>query len=237
MFSAACYAFMDRELKEDLLVRSGKGCEGLGGTIRLREMSYGPEAGYTIEYGFPTKAGCVSAGEAGEALGWLMRDFDLSPPGRAFVMAVFSDIVGAEAKAHGVGVHSVHLHEIGRPAGLFNMAAAGLCYDLLDLGGRNVIGSSISVGRGEIRTEHGRLSVPTPASSVLLSMLKSRPGPFEGEMATPSGIAIVRNLVTRQTDKLPAAGRQGLGFGGRTFEGGVGRLRVFERADQAEGEG
>jgi len=229
MFSAACYAFMGEELKEIFLTRIGMSCEELGGKIKLRELSCDTEKGYAIEYGFPGKTGRVSARRAGEDLCDIAHTLCLSASGERLMKAIFLDIVRAESKAHGVSMDSVHLHEIGRPAGLFNMATAGLCHDLLALGDREIIGSCISVGKGRVLTNHGWLRVPAPASATLLAMLKSRLGPYYGEMATPTGIAIARNLINKQVDRLPIPGRQGLGFGSKSFEGAMGHIRLFEK--------
>jgi len=229
MFSAACYAFMGDALREKFLMRTRKGCIGLGGSVELRECSCGSERGYAVAHIFPKGERGISAGEASEAIGRIACDLGLSAKGEMFAMSIFSDIVRAESKAHGVGVDAVHLHEIGRPAGLINIASAGLCYDLLELGDRGIVGSVISVGRGATMTEHGRLRVPTPASASLLAGLKSKAGPFDGEMATPTGIAIVKNLISEQTEDLPAPGKQGVGFGSKSFEGVVGYTRLFEK--------
>ena len=229
MFSAACYAFMGEALREEFLMRTRKGCIGLGGSVELRECSCGSERGYAVAHIFPKGERGISAGEASEAIGRIACDLGLSAKGERFAASIFSDIVRAESKAHGVGMDAVHLHEIGRPAGLINIASAGLCYDLLELGERKIVGSVISAGKGRVMTEHGLLSIPTPASAYLLAGLESKAGPFDGEMATPTGIAIVKNLISKQADNLPTPGRQGVGFGSKSFEGVVGYIRLFEK--------
>jgi len=231
MFSAACCAFMGEALREEFLRRIIRSCQGLGGSMELRESCCGSERGYTVAHIFPKGGKGISAREASEMIERIARDLGLSAKGKEYAMSIFSDIVSAEAKAHGVGIDAVHLHEIGRPAGLINIASAGLCYDLLELGERKAVGSVISTGRGRVSTEHGWLSVPTPASANLLAMMRSRPGPFDGEMATPTGIAIMKNLISKQIDDLPIPGRQGVGFGSKSFEGVVGYIRLFEKGE------
>jgi len=234
MFSAACYAFMDRELKEEYMDRAGKGCGEWGGSVETHQRSSGSEEGYTVTFAFPEGKRCALADEARGAVRSVTSALGLSAKGVDFSMAIFSDIIDAEAKVHGVPANEVHLHEIGRLAGLFNIASAGLCYDLLQMEERDIIGSAVSVGKGRIMTAHGWLSVPTPASAFLLTSLKSRSGPFEGEMATPTGIAIVKNLISKQVDELPAPGRKGCGFGSKSFEGVVGYSRLFENDETVD---
>jgi uncharacterized protein (DUF111 family) len=55
-------------------------------------------------------------------------------------------------------------------------------------------------------------------------------------MATPTGIAIIRNLLSRQQDVLPKASRKGVGFGSRSFDGERGFAMLFE-SDQTGEEG
>ena len=231
MLIAACYSFMERSPRDDFLKRVGAAAEGLGGSVSVRETRNGSAQGHTFACAFPEGKGCTTAEEAGNKIRRIAHDLNLTASGGRFAEAVFSDIIEAEAAAHGINADAVHLHEIGRPAGLFNMAAIGLCHNLLGLGDCEIIGSAISVGRGKTMTDHGLLTVPTPASLHLLTGLKSRSGPFEGEMATPTGIAIAKNLISKQIDSLPAHGRQGIGFGSKSFEGVVGYTRLFEKVE------
>ena len=229
MFSAACYSYMDGDLRCDYLVRAGAGCEEFGGSIAMEEVSVPPLSGHAMHVTFadgitPPR----SIDEAAWVIGALVRRLGLSEPGKAFTTDVLRDIIGAEAAAHGVTADHVHLHEIGRMAGLYNIASAGLCYDILGLDECEIIGSPVSLGGGRIRTEHGLLDVPTPAAAYLSAKLKTRPGPHEGEMATPTGIAIAKNLLRRQVEPLPEPGRQGIGFGSKSFKGVLGSLRLFE---------
>ena len=232
MFAAACHSFLDPEGQTEFLRRVDEAPERLGCKLVTDDIRTTGAVGKAIEWQSESKDETVSGEMAIGSLERVAEGFGLSTGGRRFVSKVIGDIVSAESKAHRVDPHKVHLHEIGRAAGLMNMALAGLCYDLLDLGGREVVGSYLAIGEGEVETAHGVLAVPTPAAAELLAGLRFRFGPHFGEMATPSGIAIVRNVLIGQLDVLPKASRTGVGFGSRSFDGERGFAMVFESGQE-----
>lgn len=236
MFVAACYSFMDEGMRAEFVRRTGSACRESDCSIALSDIESGSTCGLMLGWKCENKAAARSANETEGFLERAAERMALSADARRFTIKIIGDIIAAEAKAHGIEKEEVHLHEIGRTGGLMNVASAGLCYDLLGLGGRSIVGSYISVGEGDVETSHGHLSVPTPASSELLAGIRFRFGPCEGEMATPTGIAIIRNLLSRQQDVLPKASRKGVGFGSRSFDGERGFTMLFE-SDWTEEEG
>lgn len=236
MFVAACCSFMDEGLRAEFVRQVDDACRGSDCAAALTDVDAGLMRGMALGWNCQNKIATRSADEAEGFLRQTAERMALSAEGRRITIRIIDDIIAAEAEAHGVGKEEVHLHEIGRTGGLMNLASAGLCYDLLGLGKRSIVGSYISVGEGSVETAHGRLRVPPPASSVLLAGLRFRFGPREGEMATPTGIAIIKNLLSRQQDVLPKASRKGVGFGSKSFEGERGFTMLFESDQNEQGE-
>lgn len=236
IFVAACCSFMDEDMRTEFMRRADSACREFDCSFALNGIDSGSTHGLMLEWKCEKMVGARSADEAEGFLEQAAERMALSADARQFAIRTIGDIIAAEAKAHGIMRDKVHLHEIGRTGGLINVASAGLCYDILGLGGRRIVGSYISVGEGGVETAHGRLDVPTPASSELLAGLRFRFGPCEGEMATPTGIAIIRNLLSQQQDALPKASRKGLGFGSRSFDGERGFAMLFE-SEVSGGEG
>ncbi len=229
MLVAACCSFMNEGMRLEFLRRADVACREFDCSVALTTVDGGSTGGMTLGWSCEKRGGVIrSASEAEEFLERIADGLALSSGARRFTVGVIGDIVAAEARAHGIENEKVHLHEIGRTGSLMNIASAGLCWDMLGIGERKVIGSYISIGRGFVETEHGRLNVPAPASSELLSGLRFRFGPSDGEMATPTGIAIVRNLLSEQKDVIPKASRKGVGFGSRSFGGERGYVTLFE---------
>ncbi|MGQ9586825.1 MAG: nickel insertion protein, partial [Thermoplasmata archaeon] len=147
-----------------------------------------------------------------------------SATGRAILEMIFA----AEEKAHGVPKREVHLHEIGRPQGLLNMAGIGLVSSkLLEADADGFVCTTITTGSGTMVTSHGPTRIPAPAAAVLLEGLRHAPGPVPGERATPTGIAAAKVLIAYQSDDLPLRFlRRSVGFGTRRFAGRLGRTTV-----------
>jgi pyridinium-3,5-bisthiocarboxylic acid mononucleotide nickel chelatase len=108
--------------------------------------------------------------------------------------AVFQRLGEAEAKVHDVGIEKVHFHEVGAVDSICDIVGACVGFDLLDIGA--VYSSAINVGSGTVKTEHGVLPVPAPATSELLA---GKPIYARGpslELTTPTGAAIATTLAS-----------------------------------------
>jgi uncharacterized protein (TIGR00299 family) protein len=106
--------------------------------------------------------------------------------------AVFQRLGEAEAKVHDIPLDNVHFHEVGAVDSICDIVGACVGLDLLDVGA--VYSSAVNVGSGTVRTEHGVLPVPAPATSELLT---GKPIYARGpslELTTPTGAAIAATL-------------------------------------------
>jgi uncharacterized protein (DUF111 family) len=144
---------------------------------------------------------------------------------RAAALATYRRVFAVEAEVHGVPAERVHLHELGRAAAV--LAVVGACAAVADLAPARVTCGPVAVGRGTVRTAHGVLPVPAPAVARLLAGVPVAESAGEGEMATPTGVALLLTLADGFGD--PPAGRAvrtGIGVGTRLFAGIPGSLRV-----------
>ncbi len=100
----------------------------------------------------------------------------------------------AEAQVHGVEPEDVHFHEIGAADTIADIL--GVSLGLYELGILDLVVSPVAVGSGTVTTEHGELSVPAPATALLLRGVPVVPGPVAGELTTPTGAALVATFAT-----------------------------------------
>ena len=139
---------------------------------------------------------------------------------------VFRRLGEAEARVHGVPVEKVHFHEVGAVDSIADIVGACVALDLLDIG--EIHTSAINVGSGTVKTEHGVLPVPAPATAALLEgkPIYSR-GPAV-ELTTPTGAALAATL-SSGFGPLPAMriGSIGHGAGDRDFKNQPNVLRVL----------
>ena len=77
------------------------------------------------------------------------------------IYEVFDSLASAEGKVHGIKSEDVHFHEIGAIDSLVDIM--GVCAALNYLRPKKVYCNEPMLGKGFVQTEHGKLSVPTPA--------------------------------------------------------------------------
>ncbi len=139
---------------------------------------------------------------------------------------VFNRIFEAEAHVHGSKPEDVHLHEMGAADTLIDIVGSVLCIELL--GVDKVFSSPVAVGSGTIKCAHGLLPVPPPAVAELLKGVPIRTGIEGMELATPTGVAIIRELAEGfgpMPDMVLEA--VGVGAGTRKIEGQPNALRAL----------
>lgn len=134
----------------------------------------------------------------------------------------------AERRVHG-GAEG-HLHELGSADTLFDVVAAPLLVERAGLAGCRVLSTPVAVGRGSVRIAHGVVSVPAPAARQLLALrgIPFRLGPVEGELATPTGLAVLAALVDWFVEETPPARILRLGYGAGWRDYGVQPLSAAE---------
>lgn len=131
---------------------------------------------------------------------------------RRDALAVFRTLAEAEARAHGIEVETVHFHEVGAWDSIADIV--GVCAGLAALGVDRLTAGPVALGSGAIDSAHGRIPVPVPAVLELArgwDVLVDG----EGELATPTGMALLAALAT-PASALPAATLRGLGVGAGT---------------------
>jgi uncharacterized protein (TIGR00299 family) protein len=160
----------------------------------------------------------------------------LTPAVGTRAIGIFSLLAEAEAKVHGKTVDTVSFHELGEWDSIADIVGAAY---LIDAVASTWSVSSLPLGRGRVKTAHGMLPIPTPATVLLLEGFEFADDGLEGERVTPTGAAILRHLgctqaASRRSRRLL---RTGIGFGTRTFPGVSNVLRVltFEEAREHRG--
>jgi pyridinium-3,5-bisthiocarboxylic acid mononucleotide nickel chelatase len=123
----------------------------------------------------------------------LLTGADLADAVRARALAVFGALADAESRVHGVPADDVHFHEVGSWDSIADVVGTCAALEALDVGA--VIAGELAVGSGSVRTAHGRLPVPVPAVVELCRGREVVAG-GEGELATPTGAALVTTLAT-----------------------------------------
>jgi len=110
--------------------------------------------------------------------------------------SIFCKLAQAEARVHGSNISDVHFHEVGALDSIVDIvgAAVGLDYFSID----RLYSSSLPFNGGKVKTQHGIIPIPAPATLELMQMAKVSliPSPIEKELVTPTGAAILAELAT-----------------------------------------
>jgi uncharacterized protein (TIGR00299 family) protein len=111
----------------------------------------------------------------------------------------------------------VHFHEVGALDALADVV--GVVAGFAHLGLDGLTASPVTLGRGSARGAHGVIPVPGPAVLELLTGVPVQAGPVALEMCTPTGAALLAELVGEWTALPPiSVQRVGIGAGGRDPE-------------------
>jgi uncharacterized protein (TIGR00299 family) protein len=156
----------------------------------------------------------------------------LTPPQKDLAKRIFTCIGEAEAKVHGTTIRKVHFHEVGAVDSIADIVGCAVGLSLL--GVDRIVCSPVPTGTGHIEIEHGRVSVPAPATAEILRGVPLAASAVPFELTTPTGAAIVKT-VADEFGPLPAMTIQtiGLGAGDRDLkeQPNILRLIVGEAGD------
>ena len=175
------------------------------------------------------KVDVESTGEGHPHRSWariraLLGSADLPTAIRDPALAVFARLADAEGRVHGIPADDVHFHEVGSWDAIADIV--GVCAALVDLGVDRVTAGPVAVGSGRTRAAHGDLPVPVPAVLELARGWQVLAG-GEGELATPTGMALLRALA-ESCGPIPPMGvaAVGIGAGGRDTGGRANVVRA-----------
>ncbi len=176
----------------------------------------------------PARHGLAVAGHAHRdyaEIRRLLRRAKLDPDAKALAEEIFAHVAEVEAALHGTTVDRVTFHEVGAFDSIADVVGASAAIAWL---APVSIGSGPPVvGTGTVRTAHGIVAVPAPATAALLQGLPIR-SEGVGELTTPTGAAILAAIVDEFGPPPPLRLRAtGYGAGTRELSDRANLLRVL----------
>ena len=130
-----------------------------------------------------------------------------------FSKGVFKTLAEAEAKVHGTSLDKVHFHEVGAADAVADIIGSAFCFHDLGFHNKKVYGMPIALGGGRLKSKHGNLSVPAPATLEILKNVPVFGGPEEHELTTPTGAALYVNMVDETCEFYPLINNKKIGYG------------------------
>jgi uncharacterized protein (TIGR00299 family) protein len=106
---------------------------------------------------------------------------------------IFREIAAAEATVHGSTLEKVHFHEVGAIDSIVDIVGTAICLEHLKI--ERVYSSAVRTGSGgTIRTQHGIMPIPAPATIEILRDYPTVLTDIPFELTTPTGAAIIKAL-------------------------------------------
>ena len=137
----------------------------------------------------------------------------LAPRVQETALAIFGRLAEAEGRVHGVPAEAVTFHEVGAVDSIVDIV--GTAIGLVALAVDRVYVSALPLGSGLVRSQHGVIPVPGPATVELLRGFPVRVGDGASELITPTGAAIVAALA-RPGEVVPPLQIEAVGYGAGT---------------------
>jgi uncharacterized protein (TIGR00299 family) protein len=166
-----------------------------------------------------------------------IEDAKLAPRAAERAKRIFTRLAEAEAKVHQVPVEKVHFHEVGAVDSIIDIVGAAIGFELLGID--EFACSAFDVGAGQVKTAHGMLPVPAPATAELLRGAPMYSSGIPHELVTPTGAAIATTLATRFA-VIPEMKLRAIGYGAGSADlkeqANVLRLLIGESAMGEAGE-
>ena len=129
----------------------------------------------------------------------------------------FQHLAAAEAAIHGESVDSVHFHEVGGVDSIVDIVGSFVGLEMLGI--EACYASPVHLGTGFVRSAHGKIPVPAPATVALLENVPVYSTGIRAELVTPTGAAVLVTLA-REFGPMPhmKVARTGYGAGTRELE-------------------
>ncbi len=138
---------------------------------------------------------------------------DLEEEVRKMSVEMFEKLAEAEAKVHGKSPEEVHFHEVGAVDSIVDIIGTAILIDMIKPD--KIVSSPLPVSSGFIKTQHGLMPVPAPATAELLKGIPVYKSDIEGEIVTPTGAAIVKTLAN-EFGGIPDMTINSVGYGAGT---------------------
>lgn len=209
MFSAGLVsAGADFKLIRNVMVAAGQKL----GSVQI-DIKQTPDGASQLSIKLTPDRHHLGGNEAKEILSELFNRFNIREKYRNFGEKILGILIKAESRAHSefnIVVEGDHPHPLHHHHGeeVFLHEAQDIVIDImgavagmqqLDIEPEAELLAPVSVGGGYVVFSHGRLSIPAPATTIILREygIEWKRGPVEVELFTPTGAAILAALGSR----------------------------------------
>lgn len=157
----------------------------------------------------------------------LIDSAHISENAKTIAKEIFQIIGESESRIHGIPIEKIHFHEVSGVDSILDIVGSAVLIDRLDVA--QTYCDPICVGYGTVKTQHGVLPVPAPATADILRGLPTYKGDERGERCTPTGAAILKYLKPKFTSPPSPSKQIAYGPGEKDFRSAnVVRISILE---------
>ena len=132
------------------------------------------------------------------SLNKFLEDNNFTNEAKNYANNVLNTLINTEVSVHGELIENLHLHELSSVDTLIDIIGVSKALETIGAFKNDfkIYCSKLPLGGGTIKTAHGILPVPAPATLKILekSNLLICDGPIKSELVTPTGAALLVNL-------------------------------------------
>lgn len=141
-------------------------------------------------------------------------------------LKIFKRLFEAEAVVHGGKYDKIHLHELGAVDCIVDIMGSLIGIEILGID--TIYSSPLNLGGGTVKTDHGILPVPAPATLQLLKNASVYSSDIPFELTTPTGAVLISTLAAGFCP-VPemVVSNVGIGAGGRDLKESPNVLRMI----------
>jgi uncharacterized protein (TIGR00299 family) protein len=165
----------------------------------------------------------------------IINNSSITDKAKQTAIAIFDRLAQAEATVHGKDPNDIHFHEVGAIDSIVDIVSAAIGLDAMGI--EKVYCSPLAVGGGTVKSAHGILPVPAPATAELLKCVPTVGGPIDKELLTPTGAAIL-TTVAESFGAMPQMKIEATGCGAGTLDSeqipNVVRLLIGQTVDESQ---
>jgi uncharacterized protein (TIGR00299 family) protein len=163
----------------------------------------------------------------------ILKNSNLPIPVIQKSVRIFENLAETEGDIHHISAKEVHFHEVGAVDSIVDIVATIAGIELLGI--EKVFASRIPVGSGIISSAHGKIPIPSPATTALLKDIPIYSSGQDVEMVTPTGAALIASLCSSFGHMPPMVIEQvGYGVGSRALPDRPNLLRILIGKDADE---
>ncbi|HGE69756.1 TPA: nickel pincer cofactor biosynthesis protein LarC [Candidatus Poribacteria bacterium] len=143
----------------------------------------------------------------------LISESQLNQDVKDMAEKIFTRLGEAEAKVHNVDIEKIHFHEVGAVDSILDIVGSAIGINALEID--KIYSSPLPLGQGFVKSSHGVIPVPAPATVELLRGIPAKRTEVSAELVTPTGAAII-STITDSFGPIPDMTIENIGYGAGT---------------------